>query len=97
MAIIAHCSSENYAAGNYHRIINVEIICAPGEVNPRFVVHLAHYFSEQARNLNSSPMYVNRIVLPFSEFKVDPRKELYSLIMKNKMFDGLGAVTDEKA
>jgi hypothetical protein len=94
MAIIAHAQSPNFAAGNYHRILRVEMICNPGEPNPRYVVHMGHYFSEQARELNTQPMYVNQVIIPFSQLAIDPRNELYQLVMASEQFAALNPVSD---
>lgn len=94
MAIIAHCYAPNFAAGAYHRILRIEMLCSPGEPHPRYVVHVGHYFSEEARNQNTDPMYVHQVVLPFADFPVDPRDELYARVMASPLFAGLDPVSD---
>lgn len=96
MAVIANYSSPNFATGNYHRIIRVDMICSPNEPNPRYEVYVGHYFSEEARRINTSPMCVNVVVIPLNSPALgqDPRDRLYEIVMADAMFAASNPVSD---
>ena len=91
MAITMQHTAPNFATGNYHRILKVELLCGPTETVPRYHVLLGFYASREARDANVQPMYVNTIDIPFDALVKDPREELYGIIMQCSLFSGQAA------
>jgi alkylhydroperoxidase/carboxymuconolactone decarboxylase family protein YurZ len=92
MAILAPQTAPNFATGDYHRILRVEIICSPQEINPRYRVLVGFYANRAARDANCEPMYVNAVDMPFSGATPDPRPGIYDLLMNSALFAGTNAV-----
>jgi hypothetical protein len=96
MAIIAPQTAPNFATGNYHRILKAEILCGPDEPVPRYHILVGFYASPEARELNTQPMYVHSVNVPFEILAEDPRVALYDMLMESPLFKGTNATTDEK-
>lgn len=94
MAIHAPQTAPNFATGNYHRILKVEMLCSPTEPVPRYHVLVGFYASREARDVNANPMYVNTVDIPFDALVVDPRAEIYNLLMQSPLFHGTNAKQD---
>lgn len=97
MAIIAPQTAANFSTGNYHRILKIEVLCSPREPLPRYHIMVGFYASAEARDLNSDPMYVNCVDIPFSDEVADPRVEIYNLLMQTPLFAGTNAASDVPA
>lgn len=95
MAIIAPQTAPNFATGNYHRILKVEIICSPSDPVPRYRVYVGFYASQAAREANTDPMYVNAVDIPFSNAVPDPRGAIYNLLMDTPLFANTNAAPDQ--
>lgn len=92
MAIEAPQSAQNWATGNYHRILKVEMLCGPTEVVPRYHILVGFYHSKEAREQNpTEPLYVNTVDIPFDALLVDPRNEMYNMLMQSPLFAGTNA------
>lgn len=94
MAIISPQTAPNFAIGEYHRILRAELLCAPGQQEPCWNILVGFYANEYARNQNTQPMWVNNVVIPLKDLPVDPRTELYNLLMQNELFAGKNAAPD---
>jgi hypothetical protein len=94
MAIIAPQTAPNFSTGNYHRILKVEVICNPRELVPRYHILVGFYASAEARDINSDPMYVNAVDIPFTDGVEDPRAGIYALLMQTPLFAGTNAESD---
>lgn len=86
MAIKAPQTAPNFATGDYHRILKVEMLCSPTEPVPRYHVLVGFYATREARDINSNPMYVNTVDIPFGALVVDPRAGIYDLLMQSPLF-----------
>lgn len=95
MAIIAPQTALNFATGNYHRILKFEGICSPSEPDPRLRILVGFYASREARDANTDPMYVNPVEISFADLLVDPRVEMYELLMASPLFTNTNAAPDE--
>ncbi len=94
MALIAQHTAPNFATGNYHRILKVEVMCSPREPQPRYHFMVGFYASEQARDQNADPMYVHQVGVPFGEGVEDPRGYLYDLLSKTELFSEMNPEHD---
>lgn len=94
MAIIAPQTAPNFATGNYHKILKVEILCGPREAIPRYHIMVGFYASETARDVNADPMYINTVDIPFKDGVEDPRGGLYDILMRSPLFEGTNAESD---
>ena len=95
MAIIAPQTAPNFATGNYHRILKVEIVCSPKEPCPRYHILVGFYAHAEARDSFSDPMYVNAVDIPFTNGVEDPRPHIYDLLMQSELFINTNAASDE--
>lgn len=95
MAIIASQTARNHAMGNYHRINKVTLVCSPTEREPHYLIEVGFYAHAFGREDNPQPMCVNVVEIKFSDLPVDPRVDLYALLLQSPLFAGTNAVSDE--
>lgn len=97
MAVILDYTAPNYATGDYHRILKLQFLCAPGEtIEPRWEIHVGFYASEEARANNpANPMWYNVVTIPLSQLPTDPRVDFYDMLMNSPLFAGTNAQSDE--
>lgn len=99
MAIIAPQTAPNYSTGDYHRILKAELLCSPSEPVPRWHFLVGFYANAYARDVApESPMYVRSIFRTVESIVavggVDPRVQMYDLIMEDPLFAGTNATSD---
>jgi hypothetical protein len=96
MAIIAPQTAPNHATGNYHRINKVDLVCGTLEKAPHYLVYVGFYAHKYGRDDNPQPMYTNVVEIPVSDLEVDPRVQLYQLLLASPLFAGTNAMSDEQ-
>lgn len=99
MAIISSQTAPNYAIGDYHRILKAELLCSPSEPVPRWHFLVGFYANSYAREMApESPMYVRSIFCTIASIVaaggVDPRVQMYDLVMQDPLFAGTDAASD---
>lgn len=99
MAIIAPQTAQNYATGNYHRILKAELLCAPDEPTPKWHIMVGFYASEYARQMNpKEPLYTHHIYKSIETMLMeglpDPRDQLYVFAMQDTQYINTNATAD---
>lgn len=87
MALISDKLSPNKAPAEYFTILRGEILCGPGQVDPRIDIWLGQYVNEEARRTPEvNPLYQHRVAIPFSSMNIDIRTILYQMVKDSGFF-----------
>lgn len=94
MGIIKEKPTNFGITASYHKLDRVEIDTKNSEV----IIYLASYPNEEARSAASSPLSIERVVIPFWRLKQDPRALFYNMVIdydRSPVYGGTGDISSQ--